>query len=82
MAQIVPAEITDPGPLEDLASRRPKSSGDTKGTRSGSGLFAPVAEHAHGFVVERHMPGLAILGVPALNGKQPTVEVHGICFLA
>jgi hypothetical protein len=77
VAQIVPAEITDPGPLEDLALSRPKSSGDTKRTRSGSGLFASVAEHAHGFVVERHMPGLAILRIPALDGEKPTVEVHG-----
>jgi len=77
MAQIVPAEIADAGSLEDLFPRRLKSGGDIKDPRSGSGLFAPVPQHAHGLVVERHMPGLAILRIPALDGEKPTVEVHG-----
>jgi hypothetical protein len=68
MAQIVPAEIADPGSLEGPFPRRLKSGGDIKDTRSSSGLFAPVPQYAHGFVIERHMPGLAILGILALDG--------------
>ena len=26
---------------------------------------------------QRHMTGLAILGIPALDGEEPTVEIHG-----
>src|SRR2546429_5406145 len=77
MAQVVPAEVGDPGSLADLFPRRLKSGGDIKDTRSGSGLLAPAPQHAHGFVIERHMPGLAILGIPALDGEKPAVEVHG-----
>jgi len=77
MAQVVPAEVGDPGSLEDFFPRRLKSGGDIKDTRSGSGLLAPAPQHAHGFVMERHMPGLAILGIPALDGEKPAVEVHG-----
>src|SRR5882672_632927 len=77
MAQVVPAEVGDPGSLEDFFPRRLKSGGDIKETRSGSGLLAPAPQHAHGFVIERHMPGLAILGIPALDGEKPAVEVHG-----
>ena len=76
MAQIVPAKIADPGSLQDCFPRCLKSD-DIKDTRPSSGLFAPVPQHAHGFVVERHMPGLAILRIPALDGEKPTVEVHG-----
>jgi hypothetical protein len=60
MAQIVPAEIADPGSLENLFLRGPKSGSDIKDAGSGSGLFAPVLQCAHGFVVERDMLGLAI----------------------
>src|SRR5882672_11873027 len=77
MAQVVPAEVGDPGSLEDFFPRRLKSGGDIKETRSGSGLLAPAPQHAHGFVIERHMPGLAILGIPALDGEEPTAEVDG-----
>src|SRR2546430_13810234 len=77
MAQVVPAEVGDPGSLEDFFPRRLKSGGDIKDTRSGSGLLAPGPQHAHGFVIERHMPRLAILGIPALDGEKPAVLVHG-----
>src|SRR5580693_6245021 len=77
MSQIVPAEFADPGSLKHLFPRRLKSGGDIKDARSGSGLLAPILQYAHGFVIERHMPGLAILGIPALDGEKPTVEVHG-----
>src|SRR5437762_11513844 len=77
MAQVVPAEVGYPGSLEDLFPRRLKSGGDIKDTRSGSGLLAPAPQHAHGFVIERNMPGLAILGIPALDGEEPTAEVDG-----
>jgi hypothetical protein len=73
MAQIVPAEIADPGSLEDFLPSRLKSSDDIKHARSSSRLFAPVLQYAHGFVIERDMPGLAILGIPALDGDKPTL---------
>jgi len=60
-----------------LSQRRLKSGGDIKDARSGPGLFAPVLQYAHGFVIERDMAGLAILRIPALDGEKPTVEVHG-----
>jgi hypothetical protein len=63
--------------LACVLTRRPKSGGDIKDTRSSSGLFAPVPQHAHGFVIERDMPGLAILRAPGLDGEEPTAEVHG-----
>jgi len=55
------------------AARNPVA---TSKTRS-AGLFAPLPQYAHGFVIERHMPGLAILGIPALDGEKPTVELQG-----
>jgi hypothetical protein len=73
MSQIVPAEFADPGSPKDCFPRRLKSD-DMKDTRASSGLFAPVPQHSHRFVVERHMPGLATLCVPTLDGDEPTVE--------
>jgi len=77
MTQIVPAEFADPGALESLFPRRPKSGGDIEDTRSSSGLFAPVPQHVQGFLIEGYMSGLAILRAPALDGEEPTAEVHG-----
>src|SRR5712671_5165500 len=53
MAQVVPAEVGDPGSLEDFFPRRSKSGGDIKDTRSNSGLFAPVPQHVQGFLTLR-----------------------------
>jgi len=77
MPQIVPAELADPGSLEDFLPSRSKSSDDIKDTHSSCGLFAPAPQYAQGFLIERHMTGLATLRIPALDGEKPTVEVHG-----
>jgi AraC-like DNA-binding protein len=41
-----------------------------------SSLFTPAPQRAQGLLIERHMPGLATLRVPALDGDEPTVEIH------
>ena len=76
MAQIVPAEFADPGAQKNVSPGLLKSGSHVKDVPSIPGLFVPATQHADRFVIQRHMTSLAVLGIPAFNGEQPTIEVH------
>ncbi len=61
--QIVPTELANPSAPENLLPRRSESSGDLEDMCSSSELFTPASQHAHRFVIERHMTSLSILGI-------------------
>ena len=76
MAEIVPAEFVDPCAQKNVSPGLFKSGSDVKDTLGIPGLFAPSPQDTDSFLIERHMTGLSILGIPAFNGEQPTIEVH------
>src|SRR5688572_17537484 len=63
MAQVVPAELGDPGALEKLRPRSLDARGDLEHSPFVSRLLSPVVQDTRCLVVERQVTGL-----PALRG--------------
>ena len=76
MPKIVPAELHDPGALEDMRPSRVEARYDVEDTRPLPGLLKPPPEHAHRLVIERNMARLTILGRAAFDRQQTMIEVQ------
>jgi hypothetical protein len=75
MAQMVPAEVADPGAIENLFPRRLKSDGDTKHTRSSSrGVFLNGSPNLRGSLDRFSLPAVLIRYDSTEIAEEPHLE--------